>query len=174
MDRSALTSDSTASIGSPNAVRLGAVARSYSVGRLGFTRRTFTPASSIGMTELLDIPNCSLAPTTAIVAGDRRRLRLERFTARTLWSPAVSERGQEGGWGDLDEIAYEKGDGVGRITLHRPEQLNPISARVGGPRDQIEWALDDAAGDPAIGAVLVRGAGKAFSGGGDLTGNARR
>lgn len=75
---------------------------------------------------------------------------------------------------DLDEIAYEKGDGVGRITLNRPDQLNPISARVGGTRDQIEWALADAAADSSIGAVLLRGAGKAFSGGGDLTGNVRR
>jgi enoyl-CoA hydratase/carnithine racemase len=75
---------------------------------------------------------------------------------------------------DLDEIAYDKAQGVAQITLNRPAQLNPISARVGGTRDQIEWALADAAADSSIGAVMLRGAGKAFSGGGDLTGNARR
>ncbi|MCU1344054.1 MAG: putative enoyl-CoA hydratase/carnitine racemase match [Acidimicrobiia bacterium] len=75
---------------------------------------------------------------------------------------------------DLDEIAYDKDQGVAVITLNRPAQLNPISARVGGTRDQVEWALADAASDSSIGAVMLRGAGKAFSGGGDLTGNARR
>ena len=74
----------------------------------------------------------------------------------------------------LDEIAYEKADGVGEITLNRPDQLNPISARGGGTRDQILWALADAEQDPHVGSVLLKGAGKAFSAGGDLTGNAPR
>jgi enoyl-CoA hydratase/carnithine racemase len=75
---------------------------------------------------------------------------------------------------ELDEISYGKDGGVAVITLDRPEQLNPISARPGGTRDQILGALEDAEGDPAIGCVLLRGAGKAFSAGGDLSGNARR
>ena len=49
---------------------------------------------------------------------------------------------------DLDEIAYEKADGVAEIVLDRPAQRNPISARAGGTRDQILWALDDAEDDP--------------------------
>ncbi len=75
---------------------------------------------------------------------------------------------------DLDEISYAKADGVAQIVLNRPDRLNPISARHGGTRDQILWALDDAQHDPVIGAVLLRGEGKAFSAGGDLTGNERR
>lgn len=75
---------------------------------------------------------------------------------------------------DLDEIAYAKTDGVAEIALNRPERLNPISARPGGTRDQILHALTDAETDPAIGAVLIRGEGRAFSAGGDLTGNAPR
>jgi enoyl-CoA hydratase/carnithine racemase len=75
---------------------------------------------------------------------------------------------------ELDEISYEKADGVGAITLDRPDKLNPISARAGGTRDQILWALADAEDDPDVGCVLLSGAGKAFSAGGDLTGNARR
>ncbi|MGD9797390.1 MAG: enoyl-CoA hydratase/isomerase family protein [Acidimicrobiia bacterium] len=75
---------------------------------------------------------------------------------------------------ELDEISYDKADGVGAITLDRPEKLNPISARAGGTRDQILWALADAEDDPDVGCVLISGAGKAFSAGGDLTGNARR
>ncbi|HEY2332304.1 MAG TPA: enoyl-CoA hydratase/isomerase family protein [Acidimicrobiales bacterium] len=75
---------------------------------------------------------------------------------------------------ELDEISYEKADGIGAITLNRPDKLNPISARTGGTRDQILWALTDAEDDPDVGCVLISGAGKAFSAGGDLTGNARR
>ncbi len=75
---------------------------------------------------------------------------------------------------DLDEIVYEKADGVAEIVLNRPAQRNPISARPGGTRDQILWALTDAEDDPNIGCVLLRGAGSAFSSGGDLTGNSPR
>ena len=74
----------------------------------------------------------------------------------------------------LDEISYEKLDGVAEIVLDRPEQLNPISARPGGTRDQIVWALEDAEDDVHVGCLLLRGAGRAFSSGGDLTGNATR
>ena len=75
---------------------------------------------------------------------------------------------------DLDEIAYEKADGVAEIVLNRPAQRNPISARPGGTRDQILWALTDAEDDASVGCVLLRGAGPAFSSGGDLEGNAPR
>jgi enoyl-CoA hydratase/carnithine racemase len=75
---------------------------------------------------------------------------------------------------DLDEIAYDKADGVAEIALDRPAQRNPISARPGGTRDQILWALADAEDDPDIGCVLLRGEGAAFSSGGDLTGNTPR
>jgi enoyl-CoA hydratase/carnithine racemase len=74
----------------------------------------------------------------------------------------------------LDEISYEKADGVAAIRLDRPDKLNAISARPGGTRDQVSWALSDAENDPAIGSVLLSGAGRGFSSGGDLSGNARR
>ena len=75
---------------------------------------------------------------------------------------------------DFDEISYEKADGVAVITLNRPKVLNAISARPGGTRDQISAALSDAEEDADIGCVLLRGSGKGFSSGGDLSGNARR
>ncbi len=74
----------------------------------------------------------------------------------------------------LDEISYEKTGGVAGITLDRPDKLNAISARPGGMRDQILWALADAEDDPEVGCVLLTGAGRGFSGGGDVSGNARR
>jgi enoyl-CoA hydratase/carnithine racemase len=76
---------------------------------------------------------------------------------------------------ELDEILYEDaGDGVVEIILNRPDTLNAISGRSGGTRDQILHALAGAESDEAVGCIVLRGAGKAFSGGGDITGNAPR
>ena len=75
---------------------------------------------------------------------------------------------------ELDELQYAKQDGVAEIVLDRPEVLNVLSARPGGTRDQILWALADAEADPAIGCVVLRGVGAAFCAGGDLTGAERR
>ena len=75
---------------------------------------------------------------------------------------------------DLDEIVYETEGGVADIVLNRPDRLNVISARPGGTRDQILSALERAEADSSVGCVVLRGAGRSFSGGGDLTGNARR
>jgi enoyl-CoA hydratase/carnithine racemase len=82
--------------------------------------------------------------------------------------------GEREGPVQLDEISYEKTGGVAGITLDRPDKLNAISARPGGMRDQILWALADAEDDPEVGCVLLTGAGRGFSGGGDVSGNARR
>lgn len=75
---------------------------------------------------------------------------------------------------DFDELRYAKHGAVAEIVIDRPDVLNAISARPGGTRDQILSALVAAEGDAEIGCVVLRGAGKAFSAGGDLTGNARR
>lgn len=54
---------------------------------------------------------------------------------------------------------------VGTITLNRPDQLNALSAEMNGIiRDALSaWAID-----PAIGAVIVTGEGRAFCAGGDV------
>jgi enoyl-CoA hydratase/carnithine racemase len=75
---------------------------------------------------------------------------------------------------ELDEIAQHRADGVVEIVLHRPDKLNAISARPGGLRDQLLDVLEAAERDDDVGAVLLRGEGRAFSVGGDLTGNAPR
>lgn len=75
---------------------------------------------------------------------------------------------------DLDELRYAKQGAIAEIVLNRPEVLNAISARPGGTRDQIMWALSDAESDESIGCVVLRGEGSAFCGGGDLTGNTPR
>ena len=75
----------------------------------------------------------------------------------------------------LDEIEYRNtGHGVAEIVLNRPDMLNAISGRSAGMRDQLLHAVASAEDDPAVGCVVLRGAGRAFSGGGDITGNERR
>jgi enoyl-CoA hydratase/carnithine racemase len=75
---------------------------------------------------------------------------------------------------ELDEVTYEVSGAVAVITLNRPKVLNAISGRPGGTRDQIVFLLERAERDGDIGAIVLRGAGRSFCGGGDLSGNARR
>jgi enoyl-CoA hydratase/carnithine racemase len=75
---------------------------------------------------------------------------------------------------DLDEITYDVADGVAAIVLNRPQHLNAISSRPGGTRDQVLQALAAAEADPSVGCVLLSGAGRSFSGGGDISGNTKR
>src|SRR5262249_33002878 len=51
------------------------------------------------------------------------------------------------------------------LTLDRPEVLNAYNVEM---RDEIFAALGLAAADPSISVLVVRGAGRAFSSGGDL------
>lgn len=63
-------------------------------------------------------------------------------------------------------VRYDHRDGVAVLTLDRPGRLNAIGA------DTVELlhaALDGIAADPAVRAVVVTGAGRAFSAGADIT-----
>lgn len=62
-------------------------------------------------------------------------------------------------------VRYRAAGGVAEIMLNRPEVLNAIN---GAMHHGILAALDRAAGDDAIRAVVIRGSGRAFSAGGDL------
>ncbi len=70
---------------------------------------------------------------------------------------------------ELTDVLYEAaGDGVATITLNRPEQRNPLSARM--LRD-LTAALEAAREDHAVRAVVLTGAGeRAFCAGADLAG----
>lgn len=66
---------------------------------------------------------------------------------------------------ELEDIAYEKRNGIARIIINRPEVRNALRPRT---YEEMAWAFRDAAEDPEIGVVVVTGAGKeAFSAGGD-------
>ena len=68
-------------------------------------------------------------------------------------------------FGDLATIRFEPRGRVGLLTLHRPERLNAISARM---MNEVEAVLDAVAEDDGIGVVVVCGAGRAFCSGYDL------
>jgi enoyl-CoA hydratase/carnithine racemase len=63
-------------------------------------------------------------------------------------------------------VLYEVKDGVGAITLNRPRVLNALSATL---VSELANAAEQAAADPAVWVVVVRGAGRAFSSGMDRT-----
>lgn len=65
----------------------------------------------------------------------------------------------------MSTVLYEAIGQVARITLNRPERTNALNQPM---LDEICRALDEAERDPAIRAVIVRGAGAAFSSGFDL------
>lgn len=58
-----------------------------------------------------------------------------------------------------------RGSGAGLITLNRPSKLNALSIEV---RREISACLAAWQDDPAVGAVILTGAGRAFSAGFDL------
>src|ERR1051325_1989312 len=71
----------------------------------------------------------------------------------------------------LDYSAYEYlkievADRVATVTINRPEQLNAVHAALHHEFEQI-WL--DLAQDRDVNAILLTGAGKAFSVGGDIT-----
>lgn len=76
-----------------------------------------------------------------------------------------------GGESDAPAVLYEKKDNFARITLNRPDVLNAINQAV---LRGLSDALDAAAADGDVRAVIITGAGRAFSAGGDLSESSRR
>jgi 2-(1,2-epoxy-1,2-dihydrophenyl)acetyl-CoA isomerase len=64
-----------------------------------------------------------------------------------------------------ETVIWEQSEGVGRVTLNRPDTLNAWTAEFGRELKQVVTA--DAA-DSTVRAVLVTGAGRGFSSGADL------
>jgi enoyl-CoA hydratase len=62
-------------------------------------------------------------------------------------------------------IRREVADGVATLTLHRPERRNAISIEM---REELSATLAAWRDDPSVGAVILTGAGPAFSAGFDL------
>ncbi len=67
----------------------------------------------------------------------------------------------------FEVIIYEKQDGIGCITLNRPQALNAYNIRM---RDELYEVLGAIKADPEVEVVILKGAGeKAFCAGADLT-----
>ncbi len=65
-----------------------------------------------------------------------------------------------------ETILYEQDGPVLSLTLNRPEKLNAWNATM---EEEFIHALDTASADPAVHAILVTGAGRAFCAGGDIS-----
>ena len=66
---------------------------------------------------------------------------------------------------DFETILLKKEEAVGTIVLNRPKALNPVNRKTA---QEISAALEDLKADENIRSVILTGAGKAFSAGGDV------
>ena len=65
-----------------------------------------------------------------------------------------------------ETITYEKNGAVATISLNRPKVLNSFN---GAMHEEIREAFDAAAGDDEVRAIVLRGEGRGFSAGADLS-----
>lgn len=65
------------------------------------------------------------------------------------------------------DIIYEVENGRARIILNRPEKLNALNLRI---QEEIHDALWEADNDTSVHCVIIKGAGRSFCSGYDLTG----
>ena len=71
----------------------------------------------------------------------------------------------------FETILYEVERGRARITLNRPEKLNALTLELQAELNEALWEADN---DTSVHCVIIRGAGRAFSAGYDLTGGGKR
>ena len=67
----------------------------------------------------------------------------------------------------FDNILYEVERGRARITLNRPSKMNALSLQLQAELSEALWEADN---DNEVHCVILRGAGRAFSAGYDLSG----
>ena len=65
----------------------------------------------------------------------------------------------------IDDVLYEKRESFAVITLNRPVVLNALNWSI---MRRLWWALNEAAKDDEVKTVILTGAGRAFSAGGDI------
>jgi enoyl-CoA hydratase len=68
---------------------------------------------------------------------------------------------------DYESIIYERDGGKARIILNRPEKMNALTRTL---QQELNHALWEADNDTAVHCVILKGAGRTFSAGYDLTG----
>ena len=63
-------------------------------------------------------------------------------------------------------VEYESSNGVGRVRLNRPEKLNALSREL---QDELVDCLQELDDDPSVNVITLRGNGRAFCAGYDIT-----
>lgn len=66
---------------------------------------------------------------------------------------------------ELETMSFEKADGIGVITFNRPDRMNAVTPEF---CSDLIRALDIVARDDEVGCLILTGAGRAFSAGGDM------
>lgn len=66
---------------------------------------------------------------------------------------------------DLHVTRYQSGDGVGVVTLNRPERMNAWTNRM---EAELHWCLRTADADPEVHVIVITGAGRGFCPGADM------
>lgn len=66
----------------------------------------------------------------------------------------------------FETLLFSKSDGVGHISLNRPQVLNAYNVQM---RDEFSQVLAAVSDDPEVRAVIISGQGRAFCAGADLT-----
>jgi enoyl-CoA hydratase/carnithine racemase len=66
----------------------------------------------------------------------------------------------------FETIIYEKQGEIAWLTLNRPEVLNAVNLQM---RDELWTVLEAVRDDPDLRALIIKGAGRAFSAGADIT-----
>jgi enoyl-CoA hydratase len=74
-------------------------------------------------------------------------------------------------YGSYQCIKVEKHDKLATVTFNRPDALNAVNTQL---HDELEHIWTDLGSDSEINAILLTGAGRAFSAGGDVKGMASR
>ena len=65
----------------------------------------------------------------------------------------------------FQELLYDESDGIGYLTLHRPEKLNALSQTL---MAEFREALEGIEANPDVRVVILTGSGRAFSAGFDI------
>src|SRR5680860_639465 len=110
----------------------------------------------------VDRRSADLDPESGVTEpGDR----VDQHSARIRLPPQRSPENETGARVSYETVKWEQDGGVGRIVLNRPETLNAWNTQFG---QDLKDAVAAAAGDDSVRAVLLTGAGRAFSSGADL------
>src|SRR5438128_1362444 len=85
--------------------------------------------------------------------------------SRQLFNPTKPEEKTSMDYSRYKDMLLEKKDGIATLTLNRPELYNTFT-------DELHYAMEhvwlDLAEDPEVNVIIITGAGRSFSSGGNV------